>query len=484
MASPKHKAKHVIVQNEGVFFPELQRRYVEGSFEIKRLGVGTAGVVYQVSPTHVIKVMQSERYLKHLKWYKETLSNLQTLFEKRKHMFTYHHFYMHSDFETSDAKHDDGTPKFIYEKMHYMPMDLETYSKTADWNLQDFLTVMCQVMHGIRLFHSLQYILTDLKVQNILYNPVTKQLKLIDFFESYNLVLKPTHNMYTYQNLNNPKGSKKEDVWRLGLLMLAFIFPKVNKLLHQDGKHPLPYFLHALRQAVTKTRPPKPYNYNVMIHPYLQMMCQTMVDHSEPKDQLTWKGIFHITEKMLAENPEQRPAIRHVLASNVFCDHCLVPRVNYGVHSDNASATHPQADITSPSLTAKQATEQTSSNEAFIASVDSRKLNGKQEEPAEPHDQHTDGSSTEASVLSERSNHNHESASDSASNSASKHGDEKEAPEPASSSVEDEKPRPVRTHTRRKSTRRKPTRKRRKKYQRMSTVSKPNAVRSKKIPKR
>lgn len=61
-------------------------------------------MVYQVSPTHIIKVMQSEGYLKHLNWYKETLSNLQKLFEKRKHMFTYHHFYIHSDFETSDVK--------------------------------------------------------------------------------------------------------------------------------------------------------------------------------------------------------------------------------------------------------------------------------------------------------------------------------------------------------------------------------------------
>ena len=68
MASSTHKAKHFIIRNEDVFFPELQKRYVDGSFEIKRLGVGTAGVVYRVSRTHVIKVMQSEAYLKYLNW--------------------------------------------------------------------------------------------------------------------------------------------------------------------------------------------------------------------------------------------------------------------------------------------------------------------------------------------------------------------------------------------------------------------------------
>ena len=79
MSSNTVKNKHVIIQQEKLFFPELQRRYVEGAFELKRLGVGTAGVVYQVSPTHVIKVMRSERYLKHIGWYKETLGNLQKL---------------------------------------------------------------------------------------------------------------------------------------------------------------------------------------------------------------------------------------------------------------------------------------------------------------------------------------------------------------------------------------------------------------------
>lgn len=55
--SEKQKNKDIITKNESVIFPELQARYVEDGFTIKRMGTGTTGVVYQVSPDEVIKVM-------------------------------------------------------------------------------------------------------------------------------------------------------------------------------------------------------------------------------------------------------------------------------------------------------------------------------------------------------------------------------------------------------------------------------------------
>ena len=328
MPQNKIKNKVFITQNEHLFFPELQQKYIRNGFKIRKLGTGTTGVVYQISPSDVIKVMPGAQYNKHINWYKETLYNLKTLGEKRKCMYPYHHFYMHSAFDASNLKNDDGTPKFIYEKMKYLPMDLQTYSKNYDWTLQDFIDIMCQVMHGIRLFHTLQYILTDLKVQNILYNPETKQLKLSDFCESYNTYLKPPNLMYTYYNRNNERGSKKEDVWRLGILMLNFMVPKVNKMLQQANRPILPAFLNTMKVAVS-ARPPKPYQYSTMIQPYLHTMRQTLVANCTESEQTQWKGIFHIIEKMMLDAPDQRPAVRHILASSVFCDSCLIPRVSY-----------------------------------------------------------------------------------------------------------------------------------------------------------
>lgn len=328
MPQNKIKNKDIIAKSEHVFFPELRRKYTTDTFDIRKLGTGTTGVVYQVSPTEVVKVMPSARYIKQISWYKETLYNLKTLGEKRQYMHPYQHFYMHSTFDLSDVKDEDGTPKFIYEKMGYLPMDLETFSKKHEWVLQDFIDIMCQVMHGMRLFHTLQYILTDLKVQNILYNPETKQLKLSDFCESYNTYLKPPNHMYTYFNRNNERGSKKEDVWRLGILMLNFMLPKVNALLTKANKPILPAFLNTMKVAVS-ARPPKPYQYNMMVQPYLQSMCQTLMAHCDEPERPRWKGIFHIIEKMMHESPDQRPAVRHILASSVFCDSCLIPRVSY-----------------------------------------------------------------------------------------------------------------------------------------------------------
>ena len=327
MNTQKRKNKDIIIEREKLFIPEITKLYSDGKTKIARLGVGTAGVVYRVTTDEVVKVMLSERYYNQIRWYKLTLARLQKIMNGNQHMEPYHNFYMHSHFDFSERVGKDGRPMFIYEKMQYMPMDLDTYAKEHDWTVDDFINIMCQVMHGMRLFHALHYILTDLKLLNVLYNPVTKQLKLIDFFESYNTRDQTSKFMYTYYNRNNGF-TKKEDVWRLGIFMIEFIYQRIKRINEKNHAPKMPRFLTDMKTAVC-AKPAHRYSYHTMIAPYLSQMQSVLLEHTRATEHKQWNQIFKLIPKLVDEQPRKRLDIRHILAGRVFCDTCFIPRVSY-----------------------------------------------------------------------------------------------------------------------------------------------------------
>jgi len=253
MATKKFKPVSIVENNKTKVLRELKQEFSSPDFKIQEVGKGAAGIVYRVSKSEVVKVIPAQKYMSHLKWYKKLFSGLEKMYSRYPRMKPYRQFHTHSTFTFSDLKQTDSEePLFIYEKMQYLPTNLFAFAKSLKWDLQTFIIIICQVMHGLRLFHQLQYIITDLKLQNVMFDPISKQLKLIDFNESYNSILDNKNYMHTYQNRNAKKHTKKEDVWRLGILMISFILPKVNHYLQKNGKPKLENFIKNMKNAVGK----------------------------------------------------------------------------------------------------------------------------------------------------------------------------------------------------------------------------------------
>jgi serine/threonine protein kinase len=182
-------------------------------------------------------------------------------------------------------------------------------------------------MHGIVLFNSLDYVLTDLKLDNVLFNPKTGRIKLIDFLESYDLKAKVNKYMYTYYNTYN-RHSFAEDVWRLGILMLQFLLPRVLQYKGYDEhseNHVLPSFIRNVRARVTKER--VKYDYDEMIRPYLQDMYKTLVQNDPDRNK--WQKLFPLVAAMLHNDPNKRPSVSNILRDRLFCRSCYLPRVDY-----------------------------------------------------------------------------------------------------------------------------------------------------------
>ena len=172
-----------------------------------------------------------------------------------------------------------------------MPMDLKRFAEDSSlqWGLRELISILCQVMHGIRLFHHLKYVLTDLKTANVLVNPHTGNVRLIDFTESYDqeaheelkrkkevrhngqspngtsnsaspprvsLANRSTSYMHSYLN-RGQRITQQEDVWRLGLLLVECLLPYSNRIRSRRNQETIDgHFLMTMRNAIKKETHP------------------------------------------------------------------------------------------------------------------------------------------------------------------------------------------------------------------------------------
>jgi serine/threonine protein kinase len=83
---------------------------------------------------------------------------------------------------------------FIYYiVMDYMETDLFEFAKSNTViKFKDVMNILYQILSGIRYMHSINYIHCDLKMENILFNPITNQIKICDFATCLSLL--DTHN--------------------------------------------------------------------------------------------------------------------------------------------------------------------------------------------------------------------------------------------------------------------------------------------------
>ena len=339
------KPRDILKGRASEYLPEIQRRFGRKSFKPKHLGDGGAGVVYRVGPTKVVKVMLGRTKYTKVQHYKRMFKQL-TRQTDRALQGAYEQFYVHSTFHTSrELNRTTKAPHFVYELMEYMPSDLKGFSKQNRWTGAEFKSILCQVMHGLHLFHRIGYVITDLKVDNVLINPVTGQIKLNDFCESYN-----THTrsscMYTYRNFANGH-SAQEDVWRLGLLIVEFLHPRVLHLVNARRLHPPEK--DYVRSIRGRLKAKQHYDYGAMIAPYIAYQKRVLLAHDGANKGL-WGQLFPWLVRMLDNDPKARPSLHQLLTSRVFCEACFAPRTNYrGAFGTRYVVSEPQASSDKPS---------------------------------------------------------------------------------------------------------------------------------------
>lgn len=323
--STPSKPRDIIKGRAAEFLPEIQRRFGRKSFKPTHLGDGGAGVVYRVGPSKVVKVMLGESKYTKVQHYKRLFKQL-TRQTSQPLKDVYEHFYVHSSFHTSRGVNSTTkVPHFVYELMEYMPSDLKGFSKKNRWTCEEFKSILCQVMHGLNLFHRIGYVVTDLKVDNVLINPVTGQIKLNDFCESYNVHTRSSC-MYTYRNFPN-RHTPKEDVWRLALLVVEFLHPRVMHLVKEHHLRP-PEKKDYLRSIRGRLKRKQRYNYEQMIAKYVMYQKNVLMKHDATHRGL-WTHLFYWLVRMLDNDPNKRPTLHQLLTSRLFCEACFTPRTNF-----------------------------------------------------------------------------------------------------------------------------------------------------------
>ena len=341
--SPPPKPYDRIRKDQPNIFPELSKlwkRYrPQGATKpdtFKELAIGGTSVVYKLTASHVVKVTIGARYVKKLSTYKHIHDTLTTHVRARTRRRALEHFYVGSTFHTSKVTDDNGEPKYLYEVMEYLPTDLTAFASDPHWTLQEVLDIVCQLLHGIKLFHRKNLILTDLKLGNVLIDPVSTQhtgkVALSDFAESYDPTTTATKHRYmkTYLNPHAKLDSLAEDVWRLGLCVLNFLQYRVHQL--NDAAKKPDELMSGIRNVLKDKQ--QTYNYDTLVKPDVDVMKRTLLNdtkHTNPSAKIAgaWKQLFAWVERMLHTDATKRPTIDDVLYSQLFRGRCFSPRTDY-----------------------------------------------------------------------------------------------------------------------------------------------------------
>jgi len=315
-----------------LFFPEIQHRFLEPNYEIRFIAAGGGGAVYQVGENRVIKVMFG-KHIKEVDKYQKIMSDIKAISDINPLYSGYATFFMHSTFILS-TEYDTlpHAPKYIYEELEYFDCDLKQFCLKKSWTFEQMICILCQIINGLVLFHKLGFIMTDLKMQNIMIKPSSGKVVFIDFFDSLKITTQEKQRfMFTFHAKRN-KNTTAEDVWRVGLLMLQFLFYKSNDIMSQQNKLLLKDEVqrvgNMLRKKTNNTWPP--YNFNTL-RTHFQNIQRIIYNsswienvHKEYIDE-----IFSFIREMLDTVPRNRPSLTEIIGSDLFLYHCMKPRTNF-----------------------------------------------------------------------------------------------------------------------------------------------------------
>ena len=326
-----NKEGKILHKQNHLFFPEIQNRFLEKDYKIQFIAAGVGGSVYRVGKNKVIKVMFG-KHINEVTKYKQILKDIKSISDINPLYLGYSTFFMHSIFYISHLNDTENTPKYIYEELEYFECDLKEFCLKKLWTFQQMICILCQIINGLVLFHKLGFIMTDLKMQNIMIKPSTGKVVFIDFFDSLKITNPNKQRfMFTFHAKKN-KNTPSEDIWRLGLLMLQFLFYKSNTILSQQNKPILKDEVQRLGNMLRKKNNNRwpDYQFNT-IKPHFQTIKNIIYHslwtkniHKEYVDE-----IFDFIYEMLDTKPHNRPLLTEIIGSDLFLYHCMKPRTNF-----------------------------------------------------------------------------------------------------------------------------------------------------------
>lgn len=111
------------------------------------------------------------------------------------------------------------------------------YCFTDDYKSKDYFKYFIQIIDGVKYMHSLGIAHMDLKLENILYNPLEQKIKIIDFGHTcffkkgkemiYNKGVKGTEYYIPPEVWKTSYMSDKVDVWCCGIILYNIIYDRM-----------------------------------------------------------------------------------------------------------------------------------------------------------------------------------------------------------------------------------------------------------------
>jgi serine/threonine protein kinase len=128
--------------------------------------------------------------------------------------------------------------------------DLLYYFNKDNYNSKYYFKYYIQIIDAVKYMHSLGIAHMDLKLENILYNPLNNKIKIIDFGHAcffkkgnitlYNRGIKVTEYYIPPEVWKGSYMSDKVDIWCCGILLYNFIYntiPWMKSIPEKDEKY-------------------------------------------------------------------------------------------------------------------------------------------------------------------------------------------------------------------------------------------------------
>jgi serine/threonine protein kinase len=310
------KTVEQLITMQDTYLKELRETY--SVFE--KVGSGADKVVYRAKKGEkefAIKVMFYKKEVKSMISINEKLN--KKILENKDHK----HFFVLSRFFESKLKNSKKLPLFIYEVSPYYDFTLSKYFRKKDWEKEDFVSIFCQVIHGLTILNKLNILFTDLKLLNIMIRVNDFRVSLNDFYDSlYDCTYKGCNEemgyMFTYMDKVHPK-TLHEQSWLLGLLMINVLEKKYKQIKLPEANYI--NFSVYIRNEINKKKKYPP-----------AAFFQKYFDNLR-KELLGYHDVIDVIQGLLNPDMQQRLKVEDVLKKSPFSEKCFTSqgsvKVNY-----------------------------------------------------------------------------------------------------------------------------------------------------------